>query len=388
MSVLRIALLTYSTRPRGGVVATLSLAEALARASHDIDVWTLARGGDAGFFRPVDRAVGVVAVPFPDVVGESVGDRVLRSIDVLGAEFDRRAPERGYDVVHAQDCISANAVRSCIRTVHHFDTFTTPALVTCHERAIRRPYAHICVSRAVAAELAAGWGVTATVIPNGVDGARFAAAAGPDAAATAARSAWRARLGRYVLAVGGVEPRKGTAELVESFALLHARHPDVSLVIAGGETLFDYRDYRDAVFARAADLGVELTVLGTVGHDELPSLVAAASVFAFPSTREGFGLAAMEALAAGVPLVANDLPVLREVFAGAARFAAGVLAFADTLADALTDTAGDGAAHRAAHRAAGVALAARHSWDTAADAHVRFYRAIEHPVSAGTSPPV
>ncbi len=50
--------------------------------------------------------------------------------------------------------------------------------------------------------------------------------------------------------------------------------------------------------------------------------MAAAEVFAFPSTVEGFGLAAMEALAAGVPLVTRDLPVLREVFGGAARFGA------------------------------------------------------------------
>ncbi len=55
--VLRIALLTYSTRPRGGVVHTLALAEALARAGHQVSVWTLARGGDTGFFRPVDPAV-------------------------------------------------------------------------------------------------------------------------------------------------------------------------------------------------------------------------------------------------------------------------------------------------------------------------------------------
>ena len=49
--------------------------------------------------------------------------------------------------------------------------------------------------------------------------------------------------------------------------------------------------------------------------------MAAADVFAFPSTKEGFGLAAMEALAAGVPVVVRDLPVLREVFGDAVRYA-------------------------------------------------------------------
>ena len=79
-------------------------------------------------------------------------------------------------MVHAQDCISANAVDRCVRTVHHLDTFTTPELAACHERAVVQPYAHVCVSAAVAAEVAAGWGIKATVIPNGVDAHRFATA--------------------------------------------------------------------------------------------------------------------------------------------------------------------------------------------------------------------
>ena len=58
------------------------------------------------------------------------------------------------DIVHAQDCISANAVESCIRTIHHLDTFTTPELAQCHERAVVGPYARICVSAAVAREVA------------------------------------------------------------------------------------------------------------------------------------------------------------------------------------------------------------------------------------------
>jgi glycosyltransferase involved in cell wall biosynthesis len=73
-------------------------------------------------------------------------------------------------------------------------------------------------------------------------------------------------------------------------------------------------------------------VLGPVPHDELPVLVAAAEVFAFPSTEEGFGLAAMEALAAGVPLVTSDLPVFREVFGDAGRYAASPPELATQLA--------------------------------------------------------
>jgi glycosyltransferase-like protein len=363
MMTLSIALLSYSTRPRGGVVHTLALAEALADLGQRVTIWTLGRGGDTGFFRPVDPRVRQRVIPLADRPGEGVGERIVRSIDTLRQAF---RPD-GFDVVHAQDCISANAVDRCIRTVHHLDQFATPELAACHERAIVTPFAHVCVSSAVAAELLDGWGIKATVIPNGVEADRFAAAAGPHPQAAAARERWSG-LGRYVLAVGGIEPRKGSLELLEAYALLRRSAPDVRLVIAGGETLFDYRDYRARWERRAEELGVQPRVLGPVSHDLLPSLVAGASVFAFPSTKEGFGLAALEALAAGVPLVANDLPVLREVFDGTAEFASGTREFASALARALADPG--------AHRAEGRALAARYTWQAAAVRHLDLYRTL------------
>ncbi|MEU3188371.1 MSMEG_0565 family glycosyltransferase [Streptomyces sp. NPDC006923] len=357
---MKIALLSYSTKPRGGVVHTLALAEALAATGEDVTVWSLGRGGDSGFFREVAPDVRVRIVPFPEgPAEETVGERILRSIATLRDAFDPSP----YDIVHAQDCISANAVDRCVRTVHHLDHFTTPELAACHERAIVEPYAHICVSRSVADELAEGWGLTAEVIPNGVAYDRFATTS------PAARDAWRSRLGRYVLTVGGIEPRKGSLDLLEAYALLRAGHPDVRLVIAGGETLFDYRDYRARWETRAAELGVAPDVLGQVPDDDLPPLVAAADAFVFPSVKEGFGLAAMEALAAGVPLVVRDLPVLREVFGATARFAADPRTLAAQLAAALTENA-------PGRRAAGRELAARHTWDGAARRHLDFYRSL------------
>lgn len=363
-----VALLTYSTRPRGGVVHTLALAEALARAGVRVAVWTLARGGDRGFFRPVADGVAVHAVEFDEVEGEPVGERIVRSIDVLAAGL-RSGIEPG-TLVHAQDCISANAALAagtpCVRTVHHLDDFTTPQLRACHERAIVEPIALVCVSAAVAGELRRGWGIAATVIPNGVDSRPFAAAASADPAAVAARRGWQARYGRYVLSVGGIEPRKGTADLVESMALLRRHDPDIAWVVAGGETLFDYRDYREKVLARAAELEVTPVLPGTVAQDDLPGLVAGAAAFAFPSLKEGFGLAAMEALAAGVPLVTRDLPVLREVFDGAAEFATDPPGFAAALSRALRNPDPDRVAR-------GRALAAAHTWEAAAAAHREFY---------------
>ncbi|WP_299055433.1 MSMEG_0565 family glycosyltransferase [uncultured Nocardioides sp.] len=355
---MRVALLTYSTRPRGGVVHTLALAEALVRANAEVDVWTLGRGGDTTFFRPVAPGVGVRAVPFPEVADEPVGARIVRSIEVLRRAF---AADRGaYDVVHAQDCISANAALPCVRTIHHLDTFTTPELAACHERAVVAPTARLCVSEAVADEVRAGWGLDPTVIPNGVDAARFAAGARD----LAGRRRWADAHGPYVLALGGIEPRKASLDLLEAFALVRRDRPGLRLVLGGGETLFDYRDYRAAFDARADELDVSPVVLGTLSEDELPSLVAEASALAMVSTKEGFGLAAMEALAAGVPVVARDLPVLREVLAGTVAYGADVPAIATALAGVLDDPPDPGAGRR---------LAASYTWDAAASAHLDFY---------------
>lgn len=352
---MKISLLTYSSKPRGGVVHTLALAEALARAGQDVSVWSLGRGGDSTFFRAVDPAVDIRMVPFVHRDGENVGERILRSIDVLRQAF---TPDE-YDIVHAQDCISANAVGRCIRTIHHLDEFTTPELAACHERAIIAPYARICVSAAVASDVQRGWGFDPTVIPNGVDAERFTAAE------QSGRSHWRENLGRYVLAVGGIEPRKGSLDLLDAFARLHSH--DLRLVFAGGETLFDYRDYRAEFDRRAVELGIEPVILGTVDDDALPYLVAQAAVLPFFSTKEGFGLAAMEALAASTPVVARDLPVLREVFGDSVTYASSVGAMAAELERAVREPR---------NPLPGLALAQSLTWDEAARRHLEFYSSL------------
>lgn len=361
---MRVSLLTYSTKPRGGVVHTLNLAEALAKAGAEVTVWSLARGGDPGFFRPVDPAVSVRLARFEDREGDTVTDRIVRSIEVMRAEFDSAAA----DIVHAQDCISANAVGRCIRTIHHLDQFTTPVLAACHEKAIVEPYARICVSSAVAQEVRDGWGFEPVVIPNGVQAERFAAAAAAGPEAVAARRQWREKLGRYVLAVGGIEPRKGSVDLLAAYALMRRSDPELGLVFAGGETLFDYRDYRAEFDSLASGLGVTPMILGAVPDLTLPALVAQAAVLAFPSTKEGFGLAAMEALAAGTPVVARDLPVLREVFGDTVGYARTPEHLAAELTAAMTiDTA---------RQARGRALATGLTWDLAAKRHLEFYRSL------------
>jgi len=88
------------------------------------------------------------------------------------------------------------------------------------------------------------------------------------------------------------------------------------LAVVGGHSFQDYRDYRERVLASLPELGLRLdddvVLLGTVADAELPAWYAAADVLAFPSTKEGWGLAVLEAMAAGLPVVASDIPVFRE----------------------------------------------------------------------------
>lgn len=111
---------------------------------------------------------------------------------------------------------------------------------------------------------------------------------------------------RYILAVGTLEPRKNLSSLVAAYARI-CRQPDVpALVLAGGE----------GWGARLDGAGIpsdRLVLTGHVTQEDLQPLVAGASLLVFPSLDEGFGLPPLEALACGVPVVANDLPVLREV---------------------------------------------------------------------------
>jgi glycosyltransferase-like protein len=379
---MRIAMLTYSVKPRGGVVHALEVAEALARRGHDVELAAVARPGEE-LFRPTPVPVHIVRHVPPDAPFD------VRIESMLGAYAEGLRPvlaAGNYEIVHAQDCLSANAalevratraIDHVIRTVHHVDDFTSPSLIECQHRSIVDPDRVLCVSRPWVERLARDFGVEAGLVSNGVDARRYRP---PRDAAERLRERARAGLGaRFaVMTVGGIEPRKGSLTLLDGFAALRRDAPelDALLLIAGGMTLFDYRHERDRFAERAAELGVgdHVRVLGPLPPDEIEGLFRAADAFAFPSVKEGFGLVALEALAAGLPVVASDLDVLRGFLAdGDSALLVGVGDGA-ALGAALARVARDGAL-RERLRAGGRAVVARHTWDAAAAAHERAYEA-------------
>ena len=148
------------------------------------------------------------------------------------------------------------------------------------------------------------------VIPNGVDTRMFAGV--PAGAAAAARDRYRLPE-RFILAVGAHRPHKNHGVLVR--AMLAVR-PQASLVIVG------YPDphFRAYLPGLIAELGLQSRVrlVPSVAEEWLPAVYRAASAFALPSLAEGYGLPALEAMAAGIPVVASAIPVLEEVCSGAA----------------------------------------------------------------------
>ncbi len=377
-----VALVTYSTKARGGVAHTLALGEALHALGHRVVIVGLG-DPDRGFFRPVAAPTHVV--PVPEVAG-GLEEKVAVNIDTLEVALRTVAPD--WPVLHTQDCISARAAArvrdagvptTVVRTVHHVDDFDSETLMDCQRQAILEPDVVLVVSRMWQDILAADHGVTAGLVHNGVDVRRYGQAS-PDLAASL-----RARVGAadrpLLLSVGGIEPRKGSDTLVAALAALgRDRDPAPVLAVVGGHSFQDHRAYRDRVIASLGPLGLELgrdvVELGTVPEEEMGAWYAAADVLAFPSVKEGFGLAALEAMAAGLPVVTSDLPVFHEWLVPGRDALTAPVGDVDALAAALGDVLDDEAlADRL--RAAGRQVAERFSWEASARRHLEVYAGLQ-----------
>jgi glycosyltransferase involved in cell wall biosynthesis len=175
---------------------------------------------------------------------------------------------------------------------------------------------------------------------------------------------------RFILCVGTIEPRKNLPTLLEAYAAVRAQHPDVGLVIAGGKGWL-----YEGFFRRLRSLGLErlVTVTGQVPDDDLPALLNAAEVFAYPSVYEGFGLPPLEAMACGVPVLCSNTSSLPEVVgdAGLQLPPHDVRAWVEALSRVLDD------AHlRETLRARGLARARLFTWDATARKTLDVYRSV------------
>lgn len=275
------------------------------------------------------------------------------------------------DVVHGPNfVVPPSAPAREVLTVHDLTVLHYPEMCTRDalqyptliRRALGRGALVHAVSEAVGAEVVDAFGVEAervVVVPNGVTA---------PGEADPARGHLLTGAERYVLALGTVEPRKDLPTLVRAFAAVAADDPDLSLVVAGPE------GWGEAAFRAAVDAcGVAERVrrLPWLPEDDRAAVLHGASVLAYPSVYEGFGLPPLEAMAAGVPVVTTTAGALPEVVGEAARTVTP--GDADALAVALHDVLGDPAL-RSRLAAAGRDRAARYSWDDTAAGIAALYR--------------
>ena len=225
-----------------------------------------------------------------------------------------------------------------------------------YPQAISRAAAIFTVSEAAREDLVRAAAVPPEkvfVTPNGVDPAFFELRPpeGPRAP--------------YLLAVGTFEPRKNLPVLLDAFRSLRRDGRDLQLVVVGHQGFTQ--------LLPLGELAPHVRLTGTVPDGELRELYAGAACFVLPSLHEGFGLPLAEAMAAGVPAVASDIPALREVGGEAVRYAdpRDPDGFAEAIGAALDDREGS-----QLRVAAGRGRARRFRWEDTARATLGVYRRI------------
>ena len=153
-----------------------------------------------------------------------------------------------------------------------------------------------------------------SVVPNGV---HPQCSPDPDPAADNDLAALIGRgAGPELLHVGSTIPRKRVDTLIDLFARVAASRPDVTLLRAGGP-FSDEQQHR----LESHGIGDRVRVLPFVDRRVLAAAYRRSALVLLPSAREGFGLPVVEALACGTPVLASDLPVIREVGGGAIEYA-------------------------------------------------------------------
>jgi len=231
-----------------------------------------------------------------------------------------RSVERVIDIYHATDYMAPRMAQvPVVATLFDAITLRRPEWANRRLRgmknmlmlaAARAADRVIAISNAGAEEVVEHFGVRpekVRVVPLGVDAGRFLAGRSETTRSTIARLGLREG---YFLFVGTLQPRKNLEGLLAAYATLpeHVRR-DRQLVIAG-RLGWDADPLRDELLRQRAEN--RCVWLDYAAASDLPALYAHARALVLPSLAEGFGLPVIEALAAGIPVIASDLPALRE----------------------------------------------------------------------------
>jgi glycosyltransferase involved in cell wall biosynthesis len=302
---MKVAMMTYSLRPRGGVVHALHLAEALQTKGIEVTLFSLKRRdsplSSQKFYRETSVPVAVLEFTWHADIKERLRSMTEAFIDGLPRDFD---------IYHAQDCVCDTALQlltaeeaipsPTVRTVHHVEGFQDTYLNKCEMTALLGDTVKITVSEYWKEQLHDRYGLDSTVIYNGVDTGRFGITALPREP--------------FVLFVGGMESRKGLEFAIQSLELLVKKGRDLRLIAIArpGFKGVESRAWFDHLIERCGLAGkVEIHEL--IDDEELARLYSTASVFFLPTRMEGWGLSIMEAMASGCPVVSTPVGGITEL---------------------------------------------------------------------------
>lgn len=320
----------------GGMnVYVRSLALALAQRGLHVDIFTRRQDTTSPDMLPLAPGVRVLHIsagppaPYDKTLILEHLSELIQGIDAIAAR--QPAP---YDLIHSHYWVSGAVAlrlrdRWRVPVVQMFHTLgalknrvarSAEETETTSRAAIERRLLHTVDVTVAATEIdrahmvdyydASAEGIR--LVPPGVNLGTFQPQ--PQAAA-------RARLnlpstGHLLLGVGRMEPLKGFDLLIQALALLREHRGDLRLLLLGGgdeQHPADWNTEQRRLAALRDDLGLHGAVIfcGAQPHERLPDYYAAADVFVMPSLYESFGMAALEAMACGVPVVASDVGGLR-----------------------------------------------------------------------------
>lgn len=301
-----VAMLTYSTRARGGVAHALKLSERLMDAGVDIVLYSLARDDELGqdaFYRETSVPTRISRYTWD----EDVMTRLERMITAYV-----EGVRRDHDVYHAQDCVGGSALARMkdigvidapvFRTVHHVDDFAEPRLFEFEKRAVGLADHRFVVSEYWRAALQRDFGLDSIVAYNGIDLSDFSDL--PQRSSSAPT----------VLFVGGLEPRKGLELLMLAAPAILRAVPDTRFEVVA-KTGFRGVDRVEWFETLAERVGVRGSVEfhDSISQEALLQLYSDADVVVLPSRNEGWGLSLMEAMACSKPVVATRVGGIPEM---------------------------------------------------------------------------
>ena len=267
--------------------------------------------------------------------------------------------------------------------MHHVDDFTTAALIDCQRKAIEEPDRLVVVSEDWRDRLKADYGVDAVVIHNGVDAEPLRSDRGRHGAPPSARRAGvagslRVPVGRWHRTAQGQRRSCSRRWPCSRRSSIPRRCWWSSAGTRSRTTPGTATTCLATCLSSASSSGGTSILAGTVSDAELHEWYRSADALAFPSVKEGWGLAVLEAMAADLPVVSSDIAVLREYLTpGPDR---GDDAGRAIRSRWLRACAGWSPTPSCARRwsEAGVTLVPAFSWERAAEEHARLYAELPH----------